>query len=278
MIIIDDPDDPRVAAFRLNERGLANRLQRRDDGGDGLFMAEGDLVVERALEAGCVPVMALVDAQRPPAVTARLAERVEVYAGGDRLRASVTQLGMPYSVVALFERPPRASVAHLAATSRRLVLAEAVDNPLNIGSIVRNALGMGWDGLVIDATSVDPLARRSMRVSMGHALHLPYARARDLVATISELVTHGWQVCALTPDVDATPLNDVLVNDVVVNDMLGERVALLVGSERTGLSDGALRAASVRVRIPMSAGVDSLNVAAATAVACWHLRPRGGST
>ena len=283
MIIIDDPDDPRVAAFRLNERGLANRLQRRDDGGDGLFMAEGDLVVERALEAGCVPVMALVDAQRPPAVTARLAERVEVYAGGDRLRASVTQLGMPYSVVALFERPPRASVAHLAATSRRLVLAEAVDNPLNIGSIVRNALGMGWDGLVIDATSVDPLARRSMRVSMGHALHLPYARARDLVATISELVTHGWQVCALTPDVDATPLNDVLVNDVLVNDMLvndmlGERVALLVGSERTGLSDGALRAASVRVRIPMSAGVDSLNVAAATAVACWHLRPRGGST
>ena len=283
MIIIDDPDDPRVAAFRLNERGLANRLQRRDDGGDGLFMAEGDLVVERALEAGCVPVMALVDAQRPPAVTARLAERVEVYAGGDRLRASVTQLGMPYSVVALFERPPRASVAHLAATSRRLVLAEAVDNPLNIGSIVRNALGMGWDGLVIDATSVDPLARRSMRVSMGHALHLPYARARDLVATISELVTHGWQVCALTPDAAATPLNDVLVNDMLVNDMLvndmlGERVALLVGSERTGLSDGALRAASVRVRIPMSAGVDSLNVAAATAVACWHLRPRGGST
>lgn len=273
MIIIDDPDDPRVAAFRLNERGLANRLQRRDDGGDGLFMAEGDLVVERALEAGCVPVMALVDAQRPPAVTARLAERVEVYAGGDRLRASVTQLGMPYSVVALFERPPRASVAHLTATTRRLVLAEAVDNPLNIGSIVRNALGMGWDGLVIDATSVDPLARRSMRVSMGHALHLPYARARDLVATISELVTHGWQVCALTPDADATPLDDVLVND-----MLGERVALLVGSERTGLSDGALGAASLRVRIPMYAGVDSLNVAAATAVACWHLRPRGGPT
>ena len=73
-------------------------------------------------------------------------------------------------------------------------------------------------------------------------------------------------------------VNDVLVNDMLVNDMLGERVALLVGSERTGLSDGALRAASVRVRIPMSAGVDSLNVAAATAVACWHLRPRGGST
>jgi tRNA G18 (ribose-2'-O)-methylase SpoU len=261
--IIDDPDDPRVQPFRLNERGLANRLQRRDDGGDGLFMAEGDLVVERALEAGCVPTLALIDAARPPAVTERLAALTTVYAGGDRMRASVTQLGMPYSVVALFERPPRATVDQLRTSANRLILAEAVDNPLNIGSIVRNGLALGWEGLVIDATSVDPLARRAMRVSMGHSLHLPHARTRDIIATIGELVDDGWTVCALTPADDAVPLDEVVC---------GERVALLVGSERAGLTDAAMHAATVRTSIPMQSGVDSLNVAAATAIACWHLR------
>jgi len=261
--IIDDPDDPRVQPFRLNERGLANRLQRRDDGGDGLFMAEGDLVVERALAAGCVPVMALVDAARPPAVTEVLAGITTVYAGGDRMRASVTQLGMPYSVVALFQRPPRATVEQLRVASSRLILAEAVDNPLNIGSIVRNALALGWQGLVLDDTSVDPLARRAMRVSMGHSLHLPHARTRDMVTTIAELVADNWTVCALTPAEDAVPLDQV---------SFGEHVALLVGSERTGLSVASMQAASVRASIPMQSGVDSLNVASATAIACWHLR------
>ncbi len=265
MIVIDDPDDPRVAPFRLNERGLSNRRQRRDDGGDGLFMTEGDLVVERALDAGCTPVLALVDARRPPAVTARLADLVPVYAGGEQLRAAVTQLGMPYSIVALFERPARTTVAQLAASARRLVLAEAVDNPLNIGSIVRNALALGWEGLVLDSTSVDPLARRAMRVSMGHSLHLPHARTDDMPTTVGELVRDGWQVCALTPSADARPLDDVVALD---------RVALLVGSERVGLTDGAMAAASQRVSIPMHGGVDSLNVAAASAVACWALRRR----
>lgn len=263
--LVDDPDDPRVAPFRLNERGLTNRLQRRDDGGDGLFMAEGDLVVERALDAGCVPVMALVDAQRLPAVTDRLIGRVPVFAGGDEMRRSITQLGMPYTIVALFERPARSTVAELSVTCTRLVLAEAVDNPLNVGSIVRNSLGMGWQGLVLDTTSVDPLARRAMRVSMGNSLHLPNARTRDMVATVHELVAAGWQVVALTPADDALPLDEVPV---------GDRVALLVGSERAGLSEQAMAAATHRASIPMHAGVDSLNVAAATAVACWQLRPR----
>lgn len=264
-VVVDDPDDPRLGTFRLNERGLANRLQRRDDTGDGLFMAEGDLVVERALEAGCVPVAALVDAARPPDVAFALADRIEVFAGGDRMRAEVTKLGMPYSIVALFERPPRASADALAAACTRLVLAEAVDNPLNMGSIVRNALGMGWQGLVFDETSVDPLARRAMRVSMGHSLHLPHARVRSMPATVSTLVAQGWQVCALTPAPDAVPLHHVTPT---------HRVALLLGAERVGLTAEAMSAASVRVSIPMHAGVDSLNVANAAAVACWHLGQR----
>jgi tRNA G18 (ribose-2'-O)-methylase SpoU len=263
MIAIDDPDDPRVAPFRLNERGLANRVQRRDDGGDGLFMAEGDLVVERALDAGCVPVLALVDAARPPRVTARLAAQVQVFAGGERLRAAITKLGTPYSVVALFQRPARSTPQALAATARRLVLVEAVDNPVNLGGIVRTALGLGWQGLILDHTSVDPLARRALRVSMGQALHLPHARTTDLPGTVTALRQSGWTVCALTPATDAVALHEVRV---------AERVALLVGAERSGLSGAAMAAASERVCIPMHAGADSLNVAAATAVACWQLR------
>ena len=203
LIVIDDPDDPRVAAFRLNERGLSNRIQRRDDEGGGLFMAEGDLVVERALDAGCTPVLALVDNDRPPAVTARLAAHIPIYAGGERLRTAITKLGMPYSVVALFERPARPSATELAARSTRLVLVEAVDNPVNIGSIVRNGLGLGWDGMVVDTTSADPLARRALRVSMGHALRFPHAKVHDLAATILAMRADGWVVHALTPAADS---------------------------------------------------------------------------
>ena len=263
--IIEDPDDPRVAAFGLNERALTNRAQKRRDDGDGLFMAEGDLVVERALAAGCRPVLAMVDERRPPAITATLqASGCEVYAGGDRLRAAVTKLGMPYPVVALFERPPRPTADELAGRCSRLILVEAVGNPVNVGSIVRNGLALGWDGLVVDGTSADPLARRALRVSMGHAVRLPHARTQDLAHVAATLRADGWLVCALTPAADALPLEAVVA---------APRTALLVGSERAGLSADAMAAATHRVSIPMLAGVDSLNAAAATAVACWHLRP-----
>ena len=266
MIIIDDPDDPRVAPFRLNERGLTNRSQRRDDGGDGLFMAEGDLVVERALAAGCVPVMVLVDAKSPPAIVERLAAIVPIYSGGERLRAAITKLGVPYSVVALFQRPPRATVADLVARAQRLVIVEAVDNPVNIGSIARNALALGWDGLLLDGTSADPLARRALRVSMGHSLHLPHARTADLGAALAALAEEGAVVCALTPAPDAIPLDQVPVTP---------RMAIIVGSERGGLASTTMDAATYRVSIPMQDGVDSLNVAAASAIACWQLRSAG---
>lgn len=264
LIVIDDPDDERVAPFRLNERGLANRAQRRDDGGDGLFMAEGDLVVERALAAGCVPTAVLVDAQRPPAIVHTLSPDVPVYAGGERMRAAITKLGMPYTIVALFERPARLAADDLADRAQRLVIAEAIDNPVNIGSIVRNALALGWDGLVVDSTSADPLARRALRVSMGHSLRLPHSRTRDVPALVRRLTAQGVVVCALTPAADAIALDELPTN--------AERIALLIGSERAGLSPEAMQAATHRVCIPMSSGVDSLNAAAATAVACWHLR------
>jgi tRNA G18 (ribose-2'-O)-methylase SpoU len=264
VIPVDDPADPRLRAFRLRERGLSNRPQRRDDDGAGLFMAEGDLVVERALAAGCVPVAGLVDAARPPAVAARLAEIVPVYAGGNEIRKLVTSLGVPSDVVALFRRPPRPAVHELAAASTHLVLAEAIDNPANVGAIVRNAAGTGWDGLVLDRTSADPLSRRALRVSMGHAVGFPHARMLDVAATLTELAAAGFTIAALAPE------GGVELRDVIA----AERVVLAVGAERSGLSETVLAAADIRIRIAMSAGVDSLNVAAATAIACYALGPR----
>ena len=265
LIPVDDPDDERLAVFRLNERQLSSRPQRRNDDGEGLFMAEGDLVVERALAAGCEPVVALVDELRPPPVTAVLVSRIPVYAGGDRVRALVTKLGVPNSVVALFRRPPRSSVAALAASATRLVLVEAVDNPANIGAIIRNATGLGWDGLIVDATSADPLARRSLRVSMGHAVVFPHARTRDVAATVADLVASGFVVAALTPAAGARDIDAVDPPD---------RLVVCLGAERVGLSDAVQAAATLRVRIPMHHGVDSLNVAAASAIACHPLRVR----
>lgn len=263
-IPVDDPHDKRLAVFRLNERQLSNRQQRRDDAGDGVFMAEGDLVVERALEMGCTPVVALVDGARPPGVAHRLATSIPVFSGGDEVRAFVTKLGVPNSIVAIFERPPRSTVDDLASVARRLVLVEAVDNPANIGAIIRNAAGLGWDGLIIDATSADPLARRSLRVSMGHALALPHARTTDTAATVHLLRERGFTVAALTPTTDAINLADAPNPG---------RLVVCLGAERVGLGDAVLDAATLRVRIPMAAGVDSLNVAAATAIACWAWRP-----
>lgn len=255
LIVVDDPDDDRFRQFRLNERGLAGRADKRDDAGAGLFLAEGDLVVERAAGAGCRPVAALVDAAHVPPVAARLA--CPVYGGGEDVRRVVSGLGVPLSIVALFERPRRPSVSELAARCGRLVVVEAVDNPANVGSIVRNAAGLGWDGLVLDHTSADPLSRRALRVAMGTAFVLPHARTTRLAAELSRL--DGFEVYALTPDPSARPLEEVTP---------GGRVAMVVGSERAGISADLL-ATCTPVRIPMSRGVDSLNVAAATAIGCW---------
>lgn len=260
VIRVEDPDDPRFRQFRLNERGLASRADKRDDAGAGMFLAEGDLVVARALEAGCVPVAALVDVEHVPAVAHRF--DAPVYAGGERVRQVVSGLGVPSTIIALFHRPPRPSAADLLAHSRRLVVVEGVDNPTNVGSIIRNAAALGWDGLLLDHTSADPLARRSLRVAMGTVFALPHARTTTLTDDLRGL--DGLDRYAMTPDPDAISIDEVTP---------GERIAVMIGSERSGLSD-ALLGLATPVRIPMAAGVDSLNAAAATAVACFALGAR----
>ena len=231
VILIEDPDDARYRQFRLNERGLASRADKRDDAGAGMFLAEGDLVVERALAAGCRAVAALVDAERIPDVAAALA--CPVYGGGTEVRRVVSQLGIPLSIIKLFDRPARPSVAELAATSNRLVIVEAVDNPSNIGSIIRNAAALGWDGLILDHTSADPLARRSLRVGMGTVFAPPHARTTDLAGELRSLA--DIEFYAMTPDPGAASIRSITP---------GNRVGIMIGSERSGLSDDLLELAT----------------------------------
>jgi tRNA G18 (ribose-2'-O)-methylase SpoU len=168
---------------------------------------------------------------------------------------------MPQHVIALFERPARPDVATLASAADLVVVLEAVDNPANVGAVVRNAAGLGWDGLVLDHTSADPLARRALRVAMGTTFALPHARTRTLTSDLAALERH--RLFALTPDPGAISLREVRIES-------DEPRAILIGSERAGLSADLLRIATP-VRIPMSDGVDSLNAAAAAAIACFGL-------
>lgn len=262
-ITIEHADDERLATFRLNERGLASRADKRDDAGAGLFLAEGDLVVERALDAGCVPVMALADGDDVADVALRVLKHIDVFVGGDEIRQLVTGLGKPHPIVALFRRPSRPSAGELIAASTRLVVVEGVDNPANVGSIVRNAAALGWDGLLLDHTSADPLSRRALRVAMGTAFSIPHARTTSLVDELQAI--DDWDLYSLTPDPAA-----MNIRSVAAAFRPGVRRAVLIGSERAGLSAEAM-ANTIPVRIPMAAGVDSLNAAAAAAVACYAL-------
>lgn len=273
LVVVDRADDPRLAAFRSNDRGLAGRAERRDDSGAGLFLAEGELVVERALDAGCKPVAALTDPDRVPDVAHRL--DVTVYAGGPEVRRLVTGLGMTHSIVATFRRPARPPAIELAERCERLVVLEGVDNPANVGSVVRNAAALGWDGLLLDHTSADPLARRALRVAMGTAFTLPHARTDDLAALVRGLASGSLRhtVLALTPDPDALDIDELTSSAAPgARDALTGPRAIVIGAERSGLSAEVLAAATHRVRIPMAHGVDSLNAAAATAIACFALR------
>lgn len=248
--------------FRQSERQLRGRQ------GEPLFVAEGDLVAGRALDAGCVPIAALVDPTRPPAVVPRLlAAGAEVVEADEATRREATGLAVPQPVMVLFRRPPLLEAAALVTTTARLVVVEAVDNPSNVGSIIRNAAGLGWDGLLLDATSADPYSRRALRVAMGTTFELPSARLDDDIDL--RVLLDGWQVVALTPDPAAIPIDQVPP---------ATRRAVLLGAERSGLTADARAAATVEARIKMHGRVDSLNVAAASAIACFALGPGTLST
>ena len=261
---VDDPNDSRLDSFRWRDRQLASKSDRRETVGAGLFVAEGDLVVRRAMDARCIPAALLCDDATGEALSREVDSSIPVYVGDEDLRREVTGLGVPLRATGLFRRPPLVDVHTLISHARRILVAEAVDNPTNLGAIVRSAAGLGWDALLLSEGSADPLARRALRVSMGTALTLPFARLDGTSSLHQVLAHHSVTTFALTPDATAADIASVQIPR-------DSRIALLLGSERDGLQTESLEQSHHLVRIPMHAGVDSLNVGVAAAIAMYAL-------
>lgn len=257
-----DPEDPRLRDFT----GLRESTLRRRG---SAFIAEGELVVRRAADAGYVPRSFLlaprwVDALRD--VWSRF--DVPVYVGEAGVVESLTGFHVHRGALAAYEREERYDVASLMASCRRLVVVEDLVDHANLGAIARSTLALGWDGLLLSSRSADPLYRRAVKSSMGVVLSLPWARATDDEAVPAVLKAAGYEVVALALRDDAVSLDEVAVRHAGRD----TRLALLLGTEGQGLSDAWLRGADTVAMIPMASGVDSLNVAAAAAVACYSLQ------
>lgn len=264
-IAVDDPDDPRIADFR-GLRDHALRRRREGPGGDlaGIFVAEGDVVVERALRAGYPIRSVLVDATRTAPLPAALPADVAVHAAGPEVVRAITGMAVHRGIMAVMGRLPLATPEALLEQAHRVVVLEGVVNPTNLGVIARSAAALGAEALLLDPTSVDPLYRRASRVAMGEVFALPHARLPRFPAGLDPVRAAGFTTLALTPDPEADPIDDLVLGPE-------EQVALVLGAEGTGLTDATLAGVDRTVRIPMHHGVDSLNVAAAAAIACFVL-------
>jgi tRNA G18 (ribose-2'-O)-methylase SpoU len=258
-------DDPRLADYR----GLTDvRLRTTWEPPHGVFIAESELVIRRALGAGYRPrsvVMAPEWLERMASLVAEV--DAPVYSASYDVLRALTGFHVHRGALASFHRKPLAAVGDVIATAGRVVVLEDMVSHTNLGAVFRCAAALGMDGVVLSPSCADPLYRRSVRVSMGAVFAMPYARVDRWPDVLDDLKASGFGVVALTPAADATALDEVAVD-------AKKRLAVLLGTEGPGLSDEVLGCADMRVRIPMAAGVDSLNVAAAAAVTFWELGRR----
>ena len=266
---VTDPDDPRLDDFRD-----LNSVDRRPDlpTGKGLVIAEGVLVVQRMLASRFTPHALLGTDRRLLELNDDLADvsgiAAPYYRASADVMARVIGFHLNRGVLAAARRVPELSVAQVVDHARTVAVLEGVNDHENLGSIFRNAAGLGVDAIVFGVGCADPLYRRAVRVSMGHALLVPYAWATQWPADLVMLKEAGFRLLAMTPHPEAHPLAQAMET------VCGERVAVLVGAEGPGLTPATLRLTDVRVRIPMSRGTDSLNVATAAALAFYErVRP-----
>ncbi|MCF2527500.1 TrmH family RNA methyltransferase [Yinghuangia soli] len=257
---IEDPADPRLADYT----DLTDvELRRRREPAEGLFMAEGEKVIRRALEAG-YPLRSMLLTDRWLDVMADVAEAADgpVYVASPELVEQVTGYHVHRGALASMQRKPLPDPAGLLAGARRVAILEAVNDHTNIGAIFRGAAALGMDAVLLSPDCADPLYRRSVKVAMGAVFSVPYARLAPWPRALETVREAGLTVLAMTPAEEAVPLHELPPADL-------ERCAVMLGAEGPGLTRKALDAADRLVRIPMSHGVDSLNVGAAAAVAFY---------
>ena len=256
---VAERSDPRIAAY-THLTDVDYRLAH--EAAESLFMAEGELVIERVLRAGYAPRSALVSERKLHRLEAVLRDRdVEVFVADDEILATVTGYRVHRGALAAFIRPTPPTLEQVCASANFIVVLEDLVDHTNVGAIFRSAAALGADAAVISPRCADPLYRRALKVSMGATAMLPWARAAAWPDAVRDLREMGFTCIGLTPSGDTTLR------------ALGQptRPALLLGTEGTGLSHAALSLTSVNARIEMANELDSLNVAAAAAVACYAL-------
>ena len=265
VIRIEDLDDPGLADYaRLTDVAL----RRVSEPAGGLYIAEGSKVISRAIAAGHRPRSLLLQEQWLADVEPLVRDLdVPVYVGPASLLEQLTGYNLHRGALASMHRPPLPDPADLLRDARRVVIIEDVVDHTNVGAIFRAAAGLGADAVLVTPRCADPLYRRSVRVSMGTVLQVPWTRLPEWPDATRILHEAGFHVAALALADDAVTLDELAADPP-------ERVALLLGAEGDGLSRAAIHAADSVVTIPMLHGVDSLNVASASAVALWALRAR----
>jgi tRNA G18 (ribose-2'-O)-methylase SpoU len=232
----------------------------------GLYLAESAKVIERALTAGHQPRSVLLQQKWLDELEPLLASfDVPVYLADPDVLEQVTGFAMHRGALASMHRPPLPEVGALLRDARRVVVLEDIVDHTNVGAIFRAVAGLGADAVLITPRCADPYYRRAVRVSMGTVLQIPWTRLEEWPRGAEQLHAAGFEIAALALDAGAVDLAAYAQHPP-------ERVALLLGTEGDGLSGSALEAADTVVTIPMARGVDSLNVAAASAVALWALR------
>lgn len=259
LVELDDPADPRLADYR-DLRDV--QLRKSIEGTEGLFLAEGEKVVRRALEAG-FDARSFLMAPRWVEGLSDLLERsaAPCYVLPEALVEEVTGFHVHRGALASLHRRPLPDVAEVLDGARSVLVLEDVVDHTNVGAIFRCGAALGFDAVLLAPRCADPLYRRSVKVAMGTVFSVPWTRLPDWYDALPDLAARGFTTVALTLADDAVPVEEAVAGV--------DRLALVLGSEGHGLSSRWEQAAARRATIPMAAGVDSLNVAAATAVACY---------
>lgn len=273
IIDITDFSDPEIDVYaRLTEAQLTHCYEPKG----GLFIAESPKVIERALEAGHEPVSMLMERKHIEGEAKRIIERcpdIPVYTSEPDILAQLTGFKLTRGVLCAMRRKPVPSAEEVCAGASRIAVLEDVMNPTNLGAVFRSAAALGMDAVLLSPGCCDPLYRRAVRVSMGTVFQIPWAYICGSTAEwrengTKELKRLGFATAAMSLRDDSVSIEDARLRET-------EKLAVILGTEGDGLADVTIDGCDYRVKIPMHAGVDSLNVAAAGAVAFWELGKTG---
>ena len=266
IIEITDFQDPELDVYaRLTEAQLLNRFEPKK----GMFIAESPKVIDRALDAGCIPVSLLMQREhiegQAKDIIARCGD-VPVYTSDFDILTKLTGFQLTRGVLCAMYRPPLRTMEEVCANAKRIAVLEDIMNPTNLGAIFRSAAALNMDAVLLTPGCTDPLYRRCVRVSMGTVFQIPWAHITEQWPEpgVSKLREMGFKTAAM-----ALSDNSVSIDDPDL--MKEEKLAIILGTEGDGLSETTIADCDYTVKIPMSHGVDSLNVAAASAVAFWQL-------